>query len=576
MRKVDIWIAAFLAVMAGLIFRPFAAIGMDPHHDGIMLKPALDVLSGQVLFRDTFSQYGPLTTYLQAVALVFSPTLLGARMLTVLAYAGSLFFLYLAWRSLLPRSLSIITGVFFVVCAPFYHPEWPMIPWSSTTALFFQAVAILALMRIVAGDRAAGWAWMLGAACSCTLWCRQPVGIILVGCVGVVAVALHLTGWRHPVSSPVRIWTRVAFGFTVITILILGHLAIYGALGAWWEQNILWPKRWALQAGESTFWIFVRFFLAQNTALILGGLLIVTCAPSIVRRFYSKLPHWVDLIWLAVLAVLYLAVFNRQVRPSLLIDQGGWRLLTLAIIVVQSAWVLIRATWAKKIRPPEDYYLIAVLSALSLGSAVQIYPVACANHIFWALAPGLGVFVYFLYKRLRLKACFCGLALVVLIMPAAYDKYRWGKYKLGMSGPALEHPAVLRGTRIERPELATAINRVQAVIDRILAVDPDQKVILYGDDAMYLTWFNNRENPSPYYITWSKLISEEEQAKRWRYVVDKKPVVLLNGPSAAEMRVIPADYELLIHEPLLALRIMVPHQIFVRVSLGSVPITTAP
>ncbi|MCS6273708.1 MAG: hypothetical protein H2169_05070, partial [Opitutus sp.] len=68
MTKFDVFIAALIALVAGLIFYPFAAIGVDSHHDGIMLKPAMDVLSGQVLFRDTFSQYGPLTTYFQALA----------------------------------------------------------------------------------------------------------------------------------------------------------------------------------------------------------------------------------------------------------------------------------------------------------------------------------------------------------------------------------------------------------------------------------------------------------------------------------------------------------------------------
>jgi hypothetical protein len=57
------------------VFTPFARLGIDPHHDGIMLKPALDVLAGETLFRDTFSQYGLGTTYMQAAALwLFGPT----------------------------------------------------------------------------------------------------------------------------------------------------------------------------------------------------------------------------------------------------------------------------------------------------------------------------------------------------------------------------------------------------------------------------------------------------------------------------------------------------------------------
>ena len=47
----------------------FAQMDPDWHHDGILFKPAIDVASGLSLFRDTFSQYGALTTYLHATAL---------------------------------------------------------------------------------------------------------------------------------------------------------------------------------------------------------------------------------------------------------------------------------------------------------------------------------------------------------------------------------------------------------------------------------------------------------------------------------------------------------------------------
>src|SRR3954466_4487537 len=104
----DRLIALLLAVAVVAYLVPFARTGVDPHHDGIMLKPALDVLSGQTLFRDTFMQYGALSCYLQATALWVQPTLLSLKLLTVAAYAGTLFVLYATWRLFLPRSLAIL------------------------------------------------------------------------------------------------------------------------------------------------------------------------------------------------------------------------------------------------------------------------------------------------------------------------------------------------------------------------------------------------------------------------------------------------------------------------------------
>ena len=86
MNRRDALVASLLAAGLMALLFPLSRLGVDAHHDGIMLKPALDVLAGQVLFRDTFTQYGALTTYLQAAALWIQPGLLSLRFMTVAAY----------------------------------------------------------------------------------------------------------------------------------------------------------------------------------------------------------------------------------------------------------------------------------------------------------------------------------------------------------------------------------------------------------------------------------------------------------------------------------------------------------
>lgn len=545
-----------MALVTAVIFAPFALIYIDPHHDGIMLKPALDVLSGQVLFRDTFSQYGPLTTYLQAVALMVSPTLAALRLLTVIAYAGSAGLFYLTWRGFLPRSLALVASGIFILVAPFYHPEWAMIPWSSTLALFFQAVAMLAFVRIVAGERGAYWAWMVGIGCAGTFWCRQPVGIALMGSLAVIGVALHMTGWRTAAGNGSRLWGRVAMGFGVITVLILGHLAIQGAAGAWWEQNILWPRRWAAGDAGVTFGAFARFFLSTNSALILAGVILAVFLPDCVRRFYRALPRWVNLGWLGLCFAAYLAL-GATLRANLLIEIGGWRMVILAVLLVQAFWVVLQAFRRGKAPSDPNYYQVAAMSGLVLASVAQVYPVACANHVFWALAPGFGLFVYFIHRNLRCEPALLVVSMLALLSPAIYEKYNWGIYKLSLPYVTLEQPAVLAGMKVA-PSFAGYINNVQRIIAVILQGNPEQKVILYGDDALYLTWFKNRENPSPYYVSWRRLGGPEHEKARWEFLIREKPVVILNGANAVALKAIPVDYRLVLHEPHLALRIMVP------------------
>ena len=57
----------FITILAITFY--FAHLDPDWHHDGIMFKPAVDVASGLSLFKETFTQYGALTTYLQAGAI---------------------------------------------------------------------------------------------------------------------------------------------------------------------------------------------------------------------------------------------------------------------------------------------------------------------------------------------------------------------------------------------------------------------------------------------------------------------------------------------------------------------------
>ncbi len=560
MAKTDVWIAALLSMIAGLIFYPFASIGLDAHHDGIMLKPALDVLSGQVLYRDTFSQYGPLTTYLQALALAVHPALLSLRVLSVLANAASLFFLFLAWRELLPRSLSLVASLLFVIHAQFYDPGFPLIPWSSVLALFFQSVAVFSLMRIVAGHAHAVWPWVLGVACASTVWCRLPVGIILTLSVGTIATALHFTGWREYAPFTRRLWIRAVAAFCAVSLLLLGHLALYGALTGWWEQTVVWPARWAQGYNDFIFWNNARVFLYPPQTLVLIATLLLSFLPAILRRLWQGLPSWVDFTWWIFLSGIYFAFARPLVRPSLCLLLGGWDAVVLAVIGIQAILVIGRALRRRQgalNSLDREYYASATLCGLALGSAGQLYPLPEPNHIYWALAPGLGVFFYFCQRLLRLSAIGCSLAFLLLLAPAAYDKYRWGTFTLNLPAKTLINPPVLSGLRVS-PPLAGALERSYDLIQPVLKKNPGQQVLLYGYDALYLAWFNNRENPSPYYVNWVDLMPPTDRLKRLNYLFKTKPVVLLHGKGANDLPFIPVDYEIGPHEPLLDLRIAIP------------------
>src|SRR6185295_18943843 len=99
--------------------------------------------TGQTLFRDTFSQYGPLTTYLHVLALhVFGGGLAAVRLGTLWAYVLTGGILVATWRLLMPHSLVLCAFAVWLMMAPF--PA--MVPWSSVYALVFQSLSLLFLV----------------------------------------------------------------------------------------------------------------------------------------------------------------------------------------------------------------------------------------------------------------------------------------------------------------------------------------------------------------------------------------------------------------------------------------------
>ena len=83
----DLLISLAIFVLTLPFIYYFARNGFDPHHSGLMYKAALDVARGKVLFLETFTQYGALTTWLQALSL----HLLGERVTSIL-FTTALFY----------------------------------------------------------------------------------------------------------------------------------------------------------------------------------------------------------------------------------------------------------------------------------------------------------------------------------------------------------------------------------------------------------------------------------------------------------------------------------------------------
>jgi len=271
---------------------------------------------------------------------------------------------------------------------------------------------------------------------------------------------------------------------------------------------------------------------------------------------------WLDFAWWGLLVVGCFAFSETGDLSWLLIPTGGWAGLMLGLISLQSLLVLVAAT--RKRPKDHGYYILAALSVLAIGSAMQVYPLPDPNHIYWALAPGFGVFVYFCWCSSPAGVWVCGLFLLLLLLPAGYAKYNDARYTLSQPMVKLVDPPALRGMTVNLAQ-AQAFQRIDTVLQPLLALNPDRPGLLYGADALYLTWFTNRINPSPYYVNWGGLLPRVDQLRRLIFMEQQQPVLFLHKYSLAghengEMvKLLQAvNYRIIHREPELSLFIAIP------------------
>ncbi len=540
MPRRDALVAGLLAVVLLVLLWPLARQGVDAHHDGIMLKPALDVLSGQVLFRDTFTQYGALTTYLQAALLRFEPTLLALRLMTVAAYAVALFFLYATWRQILPRPLTVLACALLALFIPGYEKNWldqywMLLPWSSVYALVFQSLGLYALSQIIRDTAAVRWGAVLGAACACAFWCRQPVGVIMTGCAGASWLALQWAGWAPAKDTRRAIVVATLRGFVAVNALLLGSVALTGALPEWWYQNFIWPSKWA-QGSENVSWgLFVSFFVHPGAGAGLLVLLLALFAPGLLQRAGLGLTPRRQLLYYLILAG-GLGWQHERVLGLLDLRDGGWTAL-LPVVVLGQALLCLGLVFRKTATPKTtEYYLVAALAAQAAGALLQYYPVPDSWHILWALAPAFGLGVYIFWRSSRWSVLVATLVLTAAFVPSVWAKLQSARQSLARPLVTLKDPAVLRGIQVPA-EQAESFRRITAVLERIERYQPGIPSALIGNDALFLCFTQNRANPTPYYVTWIGLADQPMNQQRWNYIQSVRPLMFLHKARWEEVNV---------------------------------------
>jgi hypothetical protein len=453
-------------------------MGVDVHHDGIMLKSATDVANGQVLFRDTFTQYGALTTFIQALALkVFGPYLIVIRLTTVLFYSLSIVLLYYIWRNFISLSFFWILYALFLVLPAFYG--WTFHPWSSVYALFFMLLANLFMIEFI--KRASVCClWGVGVSSALAFWCRQPNGIVMFLALFLyfsVCLALNRKSWRTILNN----FGICIAAYVICSLIFLVYFGFNDALADWYFQSIRFMFAFGIEGRESTS-LFKCLFPGSVFIIFPIVTLSVLCF-----SLYSLLRHKCD--------------GARQMNQMLL-----------------------------------------VTAIIGLASWHQYFPVPCLRHFFWAAIPMLGFYAYAIQGIIRFSpevmhlhlsehwARFSKLFLVViLVLPFYSTVTRMGKDVtadfISLSRHHFFHDSPLRYMllRLEEYRFFESLRFAIAHVPHEIANRPG---VNFTDAAFFALYFPNQNNFFPMYVNWGNSVYPNYFDKVGCFLSEVGPIVI--------------------------------------------------
>ncbi len=485
--RADGWLGAGLAALtlsAGLYFAPRGFHGgfVDIGHDGYQLRQVLDLISGGVIFRDTFDQYGPLNGYLNAVGFAA----LGHRLLAMKYficgwYALSAVAIFLIARHWLNRGLAAFSVLVWLGLAPFYNHGIMISPHAY--ALLFQAVATLIALRTA--DLAPRRFALVGLLAGLSWAVKQAMGVLYLAA---ILCWLLIQVPRSP-DSRRRVVTAAAAAsggcFAVIAVS-LGLLWMNGALGDWYLQTIVFPS---------------RFYLAN-------------AVPSDLLFLFGPLGSFVEL------------QFTHAFYWMII------RAMTLAMALVQ----------IRHHRPDDGLLLMASITAfLWLGA----YPSANFMHQWWTASLAIPPFVVCVRAVVghwavsgRVVSTVAAAAVTAIVTPGIVERAKAGVSTVRTLTETLRQPPIFRGIRTDLPT-RRAFETLYEGMAAFRVGHPRAKVVsIESSDG----WGNGMvetlpllsfldDNPHIHPVYWnlpvlSTVVYGDYPQRLWRYVRQDRPLIV--------------------------------------------------
>ncbi len=448
---------------------PFAFIGGDALHDGLMLKVAIDVWSGKMLFAQTYSYYGITSPIFHAFSLqILGEHLYAIRLATLFIYSLSGILLFFLWNKFTNKWISLIALIFWIIVAPYYYQIF--YPWPSVFAMFFQTVTIFLYVLFLKKNNKFILI-LVGISACLTFFSKQSYALLFLSILMLEGIFLVLRINSRKIF--IQNTFIVALAFTVTFLLIIFWLFINNALYDYWLQVI----RQGYSVGKIVGGSFIHNFIS----------------------YYGRHPFWL-IIFISTFIVFLNSFWD-------LYRKRGDKMTNMFILSISFLSFSSFAQIYPTVDPSHTYWAIAP------GFIFVFY------------------LLYKISKRKNTIFVTMGIILIslILIIEPIYTMNR-ARIAYGENYYSLKNPETLNHMRMISID-AIFYSEINSEMETYLNKFPKRTFIIDNSDAIYSTFTNRTVNVLPIFANFSGYSSGYYNFDKAinDYVKLNKPLILVES-----------------------------------------------
>ncbi len=421
----------------------FSRLDFDPRHDGAVIAPAVALHLGYVMFKDAFGLYGPISPWIQSIALMLPPgSVLSLRYANAIFIAITIFFMADLGRiapknwNLTQRATVTASLAWLFLCDVYFGTT--MHPWSSVIAglLSMGGLYFIAVSQNNSIRRKKLRTFIYGAI-SGLLFGLLPFVKINIGLASIFALLVaFIISTLFKRSLLFNTYASVFFGILISTSIVIIQLVTLKTFGKFLDQSVLFPlSQSSMQIeGWRTWENLTRMFLQQ----ILFSLLLVLVA--IVSRSESRFSNrrfslatisiasgLVIVLGEWVLAIAHFRAREPETQFQIYKIFPYLNEKFLSFFMVSSVlalfslfiWSLIKIGGMFRRSNYTSTFLVYIfyilMSGIGLGLLIQIVPTWDTRHVWWGLPVGLVLLFSAMEKFCEIRK----ISLITLLLPLA-------------------------------------------------------------------------------------------------------------------------------------------------------------